>query len=444
MRITIIGAGAIGTHLAKYLSGEQMDLFIVDKDASRLAMLDAEYNLMTIEGDGTMFSTLRRAEVNKCELFIAVTGETERNIVICGMAKSMGAQMTVARVDRYDYVESHNQQVLNSMGVDKAVFPEFLIAQGIIESLKHPWTRNWYEFNNGSMILVGLRLAGNAPVAGKYLRELPSEQRFFHVVAIRRHFTTLIPKGSCQLLPDDILYVTTTMSRQGDLAEITGKNTYHTHQVLIAGGGRTTEMTLNNAPKNFKFTVIEKDIQRAKDLARRCPNCDVILGEPSDFGVLEEAGIGKADAFVALTETSEGNILSCLTAQDMGVRKTIADVEQLHFLNMAESFHIGSVINKQMLMANTMFQLMIDSGYLLSKCLSLPDAEMVRLEIKDGAKITDAPIKDLKIPHEITFAGFIRNGRSEMVTGQTQLQPGDHLLVVCLQGALQKAKKLFN
>jgi len=214
--------------------------------------------------------------------------------------------------------------------------------------------------------------------------------------------------------------------------------------VLIAGGNKLVETTLNIAPKNFKFMVIESDIVRARNLIFHCPECDVIVGEACEINVLYEAGISKADAFVALSDTSEGNILACLTARDLGVKKTVAHVEQQHFFNMAESFHIGSIVNEQMLMANAVFQLLIDSGSLSSKCLALPDAEMVRLEIKPGSKVTTAPVKDLKIPPEITFAGIIRDRQSMLVTGNTLLQPGDHLLVVCLQGGLQKAKNLFN
>lgn len=444
MKIMIVGAGTTGTHLAKYLSGEQMDIFVIDKDASKLSALDSEYNLMTIVGDGTAFTTLRQSEVEKCDLFIAVTDSAERNIVSCSIAKSMGARMTVARVDRYDYIEPHNQEVLRTMGVDNAIFPEFLLANGIIEALMHPWTRNWYEFNKGKMILVGIRLVADAPIAGRYLRELSSDERFFHIVAIRRHFTTLIPNGSTMLEPDDILYVTTTSSRQNDLASVMGKHLFDIKRVLIAGGSKTVEMTLNKAPGKFKFTVIDNDKARAELLIQQCPNCDVIIGETSEFDVLEESGARQADAFVALTNNSEGNILSCLTAKDLGIKKTIVHVERQHFFNMAESFHIGTIVNRQMMMANTIFQLLIDSGSLSSKCLALPDAEMVRLEIKEGSRVTAGAVKDIKIPEEITFAGIIRDGQSEVVTGHTQLKAGDHVLVVCLQGGLQKAKKLFN
>ena len=444
MKITIIGAGSVGTHLAKYLSGEQMDIFIVDINANKLLSLNAEYNLMTIVGDGTVFSTLRQAEVDKCDLFVALTDVAERNIVACGIAKSMGARMTLARVDRYDYLEADNQEVIRRIGVDHTIFPEFLIAQGIIESLQHSWSRDWYEFNKGELIMTGLRLTPKAPIAGKRLCDLAEFHETFHIAVIRRQFATLIPNGNHLLMPDDILYVTTSTEKMKDVAQLTGNHPFDIKRVVIAGSGKITEMTITHAPKNIHFTVIENDIERARELVRACPNIDVINGEASEFEVLEEADISKADAVVALGNTSEGNILSCLNARDLGVRKTVAEVERQQFFNMAESFHIGTILNKQMLFSNAVFQLLIDEGSSQSKRLALPDAEVVRLDIKSGAKVTTASVKDLKIPEEITFAGYIRNNRTELVTGKTLLQAGDQVLVVCLQGSLQKAKNLFK
>ena len=294
------------------------------------------------------------------------------------------------------------------------------------------------------MVIVGIRLTENSPIIGKYLRDLHPGQRFFHVVAIRRHFTTLIPNGNTMLEVNDILYVTINSENQEKLGFVTGKRPFEIRKVLIVGGGKTVEMTLQTAPKTLKFTVIDNDMERAQNLIRQCPGCDVIVGEASEPNVLEEAGAGEADAFVSLTESSEGNILSCLIARDLGIRKTIANIEHPYYFNMGESFNIGTIINKQMQMANTIFQLLIDSGSFSSKCLVLPDADVVRLEIKKGSKVTSAPIKDLKIPEEITFAGYIRNGQSDVITGQTLLQAGDLALVVCLKGGLQKAQKLFN
>lgn len=444
MKITIIGAGRVGAYLAKYLSGEHMDIFIVDINADNLMSLNAEYNLMTIVGDGTDFLTLRRAEVEKCDLLVAVTDVAERNIVACGMAKSMGALMTVARVDRYDYLEKENQDVIRRMGVDYTIFPEYLIAQGIIESLKRSWARDWYEFNGGDLIMAGVRITSDAPIAGKMLRELADYHDSLHVAMIRRQFTMLIPNGNHRLLPDDIIYVTTSSDNLKEVARLTGKQPFDIKNVVITGSSKITEMTVKHAPKGFHFTVIESDIEQARELVRLCPGIDVIHGEPSEYNVLEEADTGNADAFVALTSISEGNILSCLNARDFGVRKTIVEVERQQFFNMAESFGIGTIVNKQMLFANAVFQLLIDEGSSAIKCVALPDAEVVKLEIKSDSKVASACVKDLKIPEEITFAGYIRDNKTGLVTGRTHLQAGDQVLVVCLQGSLQKAKNLFK
>lgn len=444
MIITIVGASTTGTYLAKYLSGEQMDIYIVDTDVNKLMALDTEYNLMTVVGDGTVFATLRQAEVEKCDLFISVTNVAERNIVACGMAKSMGAKMTVARVDRNDYLEQNNQTVIRKMGVDKVIFPESLIAQGIIESLNHSCFRFWYEFQKRELIMVGIRLEDNTPLTYKYLRDLNQYHDLFHVAVIRRDFRTLIPNGNYILKPNDILYLTTSEDQLTEVVELTGKHHYDIKRVIIARTGKITELTLEYAPKHLQFTVIEKDANMARELSRLFPAVDIINGESSEFEVLNEAGITHADAFIALEDSSEGNILSCLTAKDMGVKKSIAEVERAQFFNMAESFNIGTILNKQVLMADAVFQLLIDAGAVSQKCLVLPDAVVLRLDIKPGTKITSSQVKDLKIPEEITFAGFIRDGKARLVNGQTQFIPGDTVLVVCLQGALQKAQKLFK
>ncbi len=444
MVITIVGASTTGAYLAKYLSGEQMDIFIVDTDVNKLMEIDAEYNLMTVVGDGTVFATLRQAEVEKCDLFISVTNIAERNIVACGMAKSMGAKMTVARVDRNDYLEQDNQAVIRRMGVDKVIFPESLIARGIIESLNHSCFRFWYEFQKRELIMVGIRLEENTPLTHQFLRDLNQYHDLFHIAVIRRDFQTFIPNGNYVLMPNDILYLTTSEDCLPVVVELMGKHPYDIKRVIIARTGKITELTLEYAPKHLQFTVIEQDANMARELSRLFPNVDIINGESSEFEVLNEAGIAHTDAFIALEDSSQGNILSCLTAKDMGVKKTIAEVERSQFFNMAESFNIGTILNKQVLMADAVFQLLIDAGVISSKCLVLPDAVVLKLDIKRNTKITSSQVKDLKIPEEITFAGYIRNGQARLVNGQTLFLPGDIVLVVCLQGALQKAHQLFK
>ena len=444
MIITIVGAGALGQHLAKYLSEEHMDIFVVDRDASKLSLLDTEHNLMTVVGDAIDIEVLRRARAEACDMFIAATEVAERNFVACGLAKSIGAKLTVARVDRVDYLAAQNREVVGRMGVDNVFFPEHLVSQGIIDSLRHSWATGWYEFNNGAMVLLGVRLEADAPLAGKLLRELSPDERVCHVAAIRRAQSTLIPNGNSRLLPGDILYVATTAANVDDVARLAGKKRRRIARVVIAGGGNTTELTVGEAGREFAFTVIEGDRARCEQLIGTTHLCDVIHGEPTEVEVLAEAGIERADAFVALSGTASENVLACLMAAGQGVGKTIAEVDRMQYVNLAESFGIDTILNRQMLVANAVFQLLIDAGAATAKCLALPGAEVVRLEIKSGSRLSGATVKDLRLPEELTFAGLIRDGKSLLVTGQTTLAEGDMVLVMCFAGALQKARKLFG
>lgn len=444
MIITIIGAGTLGSHLAKYLSEEHMDIYIVDRDSAKLALLDSEHNLMTVVGDAIDLEVLHQANAEACDMFIAVTEVAERNFVACGLAKSIGAKMTVARVDRVDYLAPANREVVRRMGVDNVIFPEYLVSQGIVESLRHSWASSWYEFNNGAMVLLGVRLETNAPVAGKYLRELSPEERICHVAAIRRAQKTLIPNGNTRLRPNDILYIATTSANVAAVARLTGKTPRDISRVVVAGGGITTDLTVTAAAREFNFTVIESDIEKCRQLIGRTHECDVIHGEPTELEVLAEAGIDKADAFVALSGTASENVLASLLASDLGVDKTVAEVDRKQLVNLAESFHIDTVLNRQMLVANAVFQLLIDAGAASAKCLALPGAEVVRLDIKPGSRLSGAAVKDLRLPEELTFAGLIRDGKSLLVTGRTTLCEGDTVLVMCFAGALHRARKLFR
>ena len=445
MIITIIGAGTLGSHLAKYLSEEHMDIYIVDKDAAKLSMLDAEHNLMTVVGDAIDLDVLRQAKAASCDLLIAVTDVAERNFVACGLAKSIGAKLTVARVDRYDYLEAENRDVVRRMGVDNVIFPEHILSQGIVESLRHSWACSWYEFNSGEMVLLGVRMSSDAPLAGKYLRDLKNdEKRTFHISAIRREQTTLIPNGNHILLPNDTLFIATTPEYVDDVARLTGKMNRNIRRVIIAGGGVATELIVKTATQEFQFTVIDSDINTCRQLTDISANFDVIHGEPTELEVLAEAGIKQADAFVALTDNASNNVLSCLLANEIENIKTIAEVENFQYMNLAESFHIETVLNKQMLVANAVFQWLIDAGVASSKCLALPDAEVLQLEVRDKSRLNGATVCNIDLPKELTFAGMIRDGKSMLVEGQTKFQCGDTILVMCFSGALNKAKKLFN
>lgn len=444
MKITIVGAGRVGVHLSKYFVDENQDVFLVDNEPRHLTELESDFNLRTYCGEPTDFEILREANSENADIFVAVTANTAENLVACSMAKSMGAKKTIARVDRFNYLLPANETVVRNMGVDYVVFPDYLAAQAIIRSLTHAWSKDWSEFENGSIIMAAVEVKDTSPIKGARLKELFGKNRVLHISAMRRNHRTIIPHGEDRILPGDTLYITLTPEGVDKVIDLIGIKPLSVKKVVLMGGSTVSELIANDERKSFSCTIVEKDRGRCRRLMEICPDSEIICGDGSDLDVLEEAGINRCDAFVAMTDNTESNILSCLTANDMGVGKTVAEVEKEQLIQKAESFRLDTIINKPLITANAIFQIILDADVDSSKCFVLPDADVGRITVKAGSFLTRAKVMDLKLPEELTLAGLIRNGKGEMVTGSTQFQLGDIAIVFCLAGSLRKIEKLFG
>ena len=446
MKIVIAGAGEVGSHLGKLLSREEQDIVMIDNDREKLDRLDANYNLMTCVGSPTSFRTLSNAGVDtSCDLFIAVTPYENTNITSCAIAKSLGARKTVARIENYEFRNTAHRPFFASIGVDHLIYPEYLAAQEICTALKRPWVRHWFELNDGRLLLIGVKIRSNASLVGKSMRDITATQHNYHVAAIKRRHETIIPRGDDVIQADDILYFTTTEEFVDDIRDLCGKRDYKVRNVMVMGGSRIAVRLAHMASDRLKLTIIENDPDICRRLPEKCSGCDVriIHGDARNNDVLREEGIGAMDAFVALTDASETNILTCLAAKEMGVNKTIAEVENIQFISEAEILNIGTIVNKKLLASSKIFQLLLDADETSSRFMALADAEVAELEARPGSKITRAPVMDLRLSRDMTIAGLIRNGRGMLVGGRDRIEAGDHVLVFCLSGSIHKVEKLF-
>jgi len=446
MKIVIAGAGEVGSHLGKLLSREEQDIVMIDNDREKLDRLDANYNLMTCVGSPTSFRTLSNAGVDtSCDLFIAVTPYENTNITSCAIAKSLGARKTVARIDNYEFRNTAHRPFFASIGVDLLIYPEYLAAQEICTALKRPWVRHWFELNDGRLLLIGVKIRSNASLVGKSMRDITATQHNYHVAAIKRRHETIIPRGDDVIQADDILYFTTTEEFVDDIRDLCGKRDYKVRNVMVMGGSRIAVRLAHMASDRLKLTIIENDPDICRRLPEKCSGCDVriIHGDARNNDVLREEWIGAMDAFVALTDASETNILTCLAAKEMGVNKTIAEVENIQFISEAEILNIGTIVNKKLLASSKIFQLLLDADETSSRFMALADAEVAELEARPGSKITRAPVMDLRLSRDMTIAGLIRNGRGMLVGGRDRIEAGDHVLVFCLSGSIHKVEKLF-
>ncbi len=433
MKIVIAGAGEVGSHLAKLLSREAQDIILIDQDADKLAVIDANYNLMTLRGSPMSFHVLKEAGVERCDLFIAVTPFETNNVIAASVAKSLGARKTVARIDNYEFMERSHAEFFSRMGVNKLIYPEYLAAQEIMTSLERTWVRTWFEIHNGELIVVGVKIRdANATLCGMQLKQLAMQQHFFHVAAIRRSHETIIPRGDDRIRLNDIVYFTTTRNHIDSIREMCGKRQEDIRKVLIMGGSRIAVRLIAMASNKYKFKIIDIDRSRCEKLCEKCADVRIVHGDARDVETLVEEGIDDMDAFIALTDSSETNILASLSAKEHGVYKTIAEVEDLQFISEAENLNIGTIINKKLLASSNIFQLLLDTDSSTSKFMALADADVAEIEVKPKSKITKAPVKDLSLSRDMTIAGLIRDGKGMLVSGNTHIQPGDRVEVFCL------------
>ena len=443
MKIVIAGAGEVGTHLAKMLSNEEQDIIIMDTAESKLAALE-NYNLLTYHGSATSFANMREVKAGSADIFIGVTPFEARNILACQIAKSMGAKRTVARIDNDEYLAKKWQHYFARIGVDDLIYPEYLAAGEIFAALKRPWVRNWFEMLNGELILLGVKLRDNATFIGQQLKDLGEVSRFMHISAIRRNRETIIPGGLDRVEANDIAYISTTRGHIKDVIRACGKETFTAEKLFVMGGSEIAEQLIRFTGDHYHVKIVEPDLERCQQLADALPQCNIVHGDARDTDLLDEENISDYDAFIALSDSSEANILGCVMAKEHGIRKTVAQVENLQYVNEAEALNIGSIINKKLLASSRIFQIMLDSDLDNAKCLALHEAEVSELIIKENARITRTQVMNLSLPSGITIAGLVRDGVGQLVRGNTQLQAGDHVVVFSLAGAIHKIEKAFR
>ena len=443
MRIVIAGAGEVGTHLAKMLSFEEQDIIVIDNDEKKLYNLD-NYNLMTVRGSAVSLDVLKNVQVGMADIFIAVTPHETINVIACSMAKSMGCKKAVARIDNYEFMKPASKKFFASYGIDTLIYPEYLAAREVMTAMEHTWARSWFEMLNGELIVAGVKIRENARILGHKLKELSGLSSFMHINAIKRNREIIIPGGDDEILANDIIYVATTPRNVDDVVAACGKETHTAERVLIMGGNEMVKQLAMAIKDKYKVKILDSDLERCQKLADELPYCNIVYYEAGNNDVLEEEGVEDYDVFVAMGDSSESNILSCVMAKELGMRKTVAQVENLQFINEAESLNIGTIINKKLIASSTIFQMMIDADTDNAKCLALADAEVAELEVAAGAKVTKAKVKDLKLSRDMTIAGLVRNGEGQLVTGDTQLQAGDRVVIFCLSGAIHKIERMFG
>ncbi len=444
MRIVIAGAGEVGTHLAKLLSREDMEISLLDERQERLGDLSANYDMLTKVGNPTSIHDLREVGVKDCDLFISVTPHETENMTACLIANALGAKRTLARIDNYEYLLPANRKFFEDMGLNHLIYPEVLAANEIEESLRTNWMRYHLHLGQGALELCVIKVRSTAKIIGKTFSSGAYNHGKYRIVAIKRDTETLIPRGQDMVLEGDMVYCMCPKENMEFLREEMGKPKREIKNVIFFGGDRVARKAATELTNEMNIKVIEKDRELCDILSEKVPNALIINADGSDMDVLKEEGIQDADAFVAVTDSSEANIFACLAAKRFGVRKTIAEIENLDYIPMAEGLDIGTVLNKKTIAASYIYQMLLDASVRGVHNLTSADAEIVEFYAKEGSLITRHKVKDLDLPDEANIGGIVRAKEGILVNGETQIIAGDLVIVFCKSHVIRNLERYFK
>ena len=447
MRVIIVGAGAIGVHLADLFSKVNQDIIIIDDDEQKLERIQADCDLMTIHSNSnTPVKAIMDAGVSNAGLFIAVTRDENLNLNLCVLAKAMGARRTVAKVEDVEYTDPQIMDSFRDAGVTSIIYPDNLAAIDIVNGLEMTWVRQRWEVHGGALTMLGIKIRESCKILSKPFREIFKPDSPYHVVAIKRGANTIMPSGNDELLTGDYVYFMTTREFVPNMKHIMGKEDYpDVKNIFIVGGGKTAVRVVNMLPKGMKAKIFESDARRCEELVELVDSSRVLVINADGRSVsnLMEEDIRNAQAFIALTGNAEANILACLTAKELGIPKTIAMIENMDYVGIADNVDIGTIINKQALTASHIYQLMLNGDVRNIRNMLTVNADVAKFVAQPNSRITRKPVRDLGFPAEAELGGIVRNGEGMLVNGDTVIQAGDNVVVFCHGTEISRIEKYF-
>ncbi|WP_435624915.1 Trk system potassium transporter TrkA [Flagellimonas sp.] len=448
MKIIIAGAGEVGFHLAKLLSYEAQDITLIDTDKESLAYADNHLDIRVLRGDATSIEVLKEARVENSEMVIGVTASETTNLTLCLLAKQLGCERTIARISNTEFVDNKDLIKFDELGIDELISPEELAATEIQLLLNQSAFNDTYEFEEGLLTMIGVFLPKSAPFVGKMVKEAATifPELHFMPIALQRMGTqfTVIPRGDTVFKEGDQVYFITSAGGVDELYKLTGMQKREIKNVMILGGSKVGYKTARDlCTKKFNVKLIEKNKEKAFDIADDIPHALVINGDGRNVELLDEESLESMDAFIAVTGNSETNIMSCLVAKSKKIKKTIALVENMDYFQLSHSIGVDTLINKKLLAANNIFRYIRRGEVLALTRLNNLTAEILEFEVKANSLVNGEIIRELNFPREAIIGGVIRDGKGIIALGDFRIMEGDRVVVCSKPKAISRIEKLF-
>ena len=453
MRIIIEGAGEVGSHLAKMLRAEANDVTVIDNDNGRLDNLRAGVDVVTIKGKTASISTLQEAGAAKADLYIGVCPNVPQEVNIVGamLAKKLGTGKVLARINDEGLLSAENNVLYKDMGLDMMFCPEKMASDEIIENLKHNSAAETLDFARGKLQVAVFKLDEGTPVLdmklGDFMASLsPEERGEFRVIAVSKNGQTIIPDINTKFNYGDTVF---TISRREGVERLFshfGKEGHAVRSAMIFGGGAIGAMVAEQLSRGgIKVKIIEKDKDKCIELAEKLSdNVMVVRGDGRNSDFLYEEGIRDYDAFIALTDSDETNVLACVVAKKFGVSRTIAEVENMEYLTLAEEMGVDTIINKKLITAGRVFKFTLSGKARFVRYMPGSGTEIIEYNVAPKSAITKAALKDIDFPSNAIIGGVIRGSESFIAVGDTVIEPYDRVAIFALPETLKEIDKLFR
>lgn len=446
MKIVIAGAGDIGFHLAKLLASENQDITLIDINEEVLNSAASYLNVQTIKGDSSSVEILESVEVYDAHLFMAVTTSEKNNLMSSILAKKMGAKQTVARVTNPEYLSKVQRATFRELGIDRLISPILLATMEIERLLKQAQVTDIFEFEDGAISLIGLTLDNSSYYVNRTLKEYTDDNpnMVMNCIAILRGEHTIIPRSNTTLRKNDHIYFLAQSDQIARLSSTLGKQLKKIKKVMIIGGNELAFQTARQLEENYSVTLVAPKKETCKRFAEDLENSLIVQADPSNVTILKEEGLEHFDAFIALTKNSETNIITSLVAEDLGVYKTIALVDNLDYTHISQNIGVDTLINMKIIAANNIFRFIRKGKVEAIASIHGIDAEIIEFVVHRDSGITKKSLKNLHFPSEAMIGAVIRGKETIIPHGDFILKKEDKVIVFAMPEAISKVETLFR
>jgi trk system potassium uptake protein TrkA len=446
MKVIIVGAGEVGTHITSHLSDDGHDVVLIDKDPEKVASAESGLNAMVIQGNGASLKVLDRGGAQGADMIIAVTDTDEVNIVACVMGKALGIGKRIARVKDTDYFSEGTGRSLRQVGVDIMINPDLAAALEIERLVSLPGATDVSDFGGSRVRMVGIYTEENSKINNVFLKDVEKVigPQPATVVAIVRNGETIIPNGEAQILKGDHLFVMGEAKAMPRIIKHLGHNVGRGRNIMIAGAGPISRhLARHLAEEKAQVKLIEINKAKAELSAEALDRVMVLHGDATDAELLESENIAEMDAFIAATNDEETNIMSSLLARHLGAKKTMVVMHRSNYVQLTHHLGIDASISVRL---NTAAAIMryVRRGEIISFAqLKENEAEALELVAHSDSRIVKKPLVELNFPRNAVIGALIRGRHVIIPRGDTQIEPGDRVVVFALPDAVESVEKLF-